>query len=125
MPASSSLIDPALSKSDRAARREASQKYRWKNEDKLREKARLRMAARREAVKNQEDLLEGHVNRVKEHQATYRKKHADMLAFKQKRRRQEAFIAKYGREAFHERLHKEQAAADAKWMAARNGGKTQ
>ncbi|KAJ7154822.1 hypothetical protein C8R46DRAFT_1041794 [Mycena filopes] len=83
------------------------------NEDELREKARLRMAERRAGMKAEGVVSDSHAAGVKLANATYRARHRDLLAFKQRQRRQDAFISKYGRQAYQDRLAREKAKADA------------
>ncbi|KAJ7797033.1 hypothetical protein B0H14DRAFT_2619399 [Mycena olivaceomarginata] len=98
----------------KAAHLETSRKYQWNNEEKLREKSRIRMAARRKAIKDSGEVSEEYANRVKEAHA----RKAKYLAFKQRLRRQEAFIAKHGNEAYRERTARENARAAAASQAA-------
>ncbi|KAJ7872364.1 hypothetical protein B0H14DRAFT_3439044 [Mycena olivaceomarginata] len=100
----------------KAARCEADRNYRWKNEEELREKARVRMAARRAAIK-EEGQSEEYAAGVKKAHATYRAKQSKLLAFKQRLRRQKAFIAKYGQQAYLNRIAAERARDDAAWAA--------
>ncbi|KAJ7936117.1 hypothetical protein B0H13DRAFT_2304191 [Mycena leptocephala] len=101
------------SEARKLSQREASAKYRWKNEEELREKARIRMANRCLKVKQEEFVDEDLAARTKLAHANYRKKHAGLLAFKQRVRRQEAFIAKHGLRAHQDRIAKQRAAEDA------------
>ncbi|KAJ7364788.1 hypothetical protein DFH08DRAFT_799103 [Mycena albidolilacea] len=93
-------IDPKLLQSDR-------------HKDELREKAKVRMAVRRQAIKASGEVSEEHSIRVKAAHAKYRAKNAKFLAFKQRLRRQEAFIAKYGVEAHRKRIASETAKGHA------------
>ncbi|KAK7050120.1 hypothetical protein R3P38DRAFT_2763170 [Favolaschia claudopus] len=102
-----------LTPAAKAARLDASRKYRWKNEEILREKARTRMAARRQAMKDSTGVSEAYAEGVKKAHETYRNKQRKYLAFKQRLRRQEAYIAKYGAEAYHTRAAQDQARAEA------------
>ncbi|KAK6968965.1 hypothetical protein R3P38DRAFT_3244291 [Favolaschia claudopus] len=87
--------------------------FRGRNEDILREKARLRMAAHRQAIKDSGERSDANAESVKKAHQAYRNKNARYLAFKQRLRRQEAYIQKYGAEAYHERSVREQARAEA------------
>ncbi|KAK7053875.1 hypothetical protein R3P38DRAFT_2761588 [Favolaschia claudopus] len=102
-----------LSPAAKAAQLEASRKYRWKNEDALREKARIRMAARRQAIKDAGEKSDAYAEGVKTAHQKYRAKNSRYLAFKQRLRRQEAYIAKYGAEAYQDRSARDQARAEA------------
>ncbi|KAK7015058.1 hypothetical protein R3P38DRAFT_3205089 [Favolaschia claudopus] len=102
-------IKRQLTPATKAARLEASRKYRWNNEDVLREKARMRMAA----LKESEGTSHASAESVKKAHKNYREKNGKFLAFKQRLRRQEAYIAKYGAEAYHVRAAREQARAEA------------
>ncbi|KAJ7342700.1 hypothetical protein DFH08DRAFT_811044 [Mycena albidolilacea] len=93
----------------KAAQLEAGQNYRWRHEDELREKAKVRMAVRRQAIKASGEVSEEHSIRVKAAHA----KNAKFLAFKQRLHRQEAFIAKYGVEAHRKRIAGETAKGHA------------
>ncbi|KAJ7801213.1 hypothetical protein B0H14DRAFT_3489903 [Mycena olivaceomarginata] len=96
---------PELAAVRKAARLEATRKHRWENEEPLREKAR--------AIKASGCVSEEQAERTKKAHATYRAKHQAHLAFKQRLRRQEAFIAKHGIEAYRERIAAETARANA------------
>ncbi|KAJ7178450.1 hypothetical protein C8R43DRAFT_1117838 [Mycena crocata] len=97
-------VTPTRSEYTRAAHREAAAKYRWKY---------------RKNIREQELYDNDHVVRRKEADRKYRTKQADLLAFKQRRRRQDAYITKYGQDAYQERIRREGAARDAKWEAER------
>ncbi|KAJ7019710.1 hypothetical protein C8F04DRAFT_1197420 [Mycena alexandri] len=101
----------------KAAHAEASRKYREKHEDELRERARIRMAQHRAAIKATGEVSEERAAGIKNAHATRR----DFLAFKQRLRRQEAFLAKHGQDAYRARCARERAkadaAADALWRA--------
>ncbi|KAJ7309198.1 hypothetical protein DFH08DRAFT_1088334 [Mycena albidolilacea] len=101
------------SESAKVARREANRTYRWKNEDQLREKARVRMAARRQAIKESGQLSDEGAALIKQAHAKYRAKNQDYLRFKARLRRQEAFIANHGIEAHRKRIAEERARDDA------------
>ncbi|KAJ7848833.1 hypothetical protein B0H14DRAFT_3452874 [Mycena olivaceomarginata] len=88
-----------------------------RNEQELREKARVRMAARRAAIKAEDQVSEEYAARVKKAHATYRAKQSKLLAFKQRLRRQSAFIAKYGKQSYLDRIAAERARDDAAWAA--------
>ncbi|KAJ7485480.1 hypothetical protein FB451DRAFT_1168742 [Mycena latifolia] len=104
-----------LSAAQMAARREAADRYRWKNEGDLRVKARIRMRAHRQAVKDTQALHEDYCSKKLHADTAYHKKHSKMLAFKQRIRRQNAFIEKHGQQAFSDRIARQQAAEDAAW----------
>ncbi|KAJ7078691.1 hypothetical protein B0H15DRAFT_954372 [Mycena belliarum] len=111
-----SKLTAKLSPAALASHRLSSQKYRWNNEQELREKARVRMAVRRQAMKAGGLVSPEDAARTRAHHAAYREKKGPLLAFKQRRRRQDAFIAKYGDQAYTEHLRKEAAAQDeAEW----------
>ncbi|KAJ7354133.1 hypothetical protein DFH08DRAFT_804058 [Mycena albidolilacea] len=55
----------------KAAHLETSRKYQWNNEEKLREKSRIRMAAWRRVIKDSGEVSEEYANRVKEAHASY------------------------------------------------------
>ncbi|KAJ6467622.1 hypothetical protein C8R47DRAFT_1078528 [Mycena vitilis] len=57
-----------------AARLQASREYRWKNEEKLRDKARIRMAKRRQAVKDTGFVSDEAAARIQAAHAAYRAK---------------------------------------------------
>ncbi|KAJ7796128.1 hypothetical protein B0H14DRAFT_2620220 [Mycena olivaceomarginata] len=69
----------------------------------------LILGQRRKAIKDSGEVSEEYANRVKEAHA----RKAKYLAFKQRLRRQEAFIAKHGNEAYRERTARENARAAA------------
>ncbi|KAJ7462646.1 hypothetical protein B0H11DRAFT_1923115 [Mycena galericulata] len=101
-----------LSETVKASRRRACEKYRSKcawmtvrtsNALELREKARIRMAERRRAIKEDDLLLSEDAARVKRDGEIYRAKHRSLLAFKARARRQRAFIEKHGEQAYLER----------------------
>ncbi|KAJ7781682.1 hypothetical protein B0H14DRAFT_2631029 [Mycena olivaceomarginata] len=108
---------PELSAVRKAARLEATRKHRWENEEALREKARVRMAAHRQAIKDSGCVSEEQAERIKKAHAAYRAKHQPHLAFKQRLRRQDlsvrAFIAKHGIEAHRARIAEATARANA------------
>ncbi|KAJ7805264.1 hypothetical protein B0H14DRAFT_2611520 [Mycena olivaceomarginata] len=101
----------------KAARRDASRTYRWKNEEVLREKARVRMAAHRASITAEGQVSEDYAAGVKQAHTNYRSKHRDLLACKARLRRQNAFVAKHGWQALLDRIAKERARADAAWEA--------
>ncbi|KAJ7796850.1 hypothetical protein B0H14DRAFT_2619515 [Mycena olivaceomarginata] len=72
---------------------------------------------RRTAMKAEEYASEEHAVSVKDAHAAYRVKNREILAFKARVRRQNAFIAKHGIQAHHDRIAKERASADAAWQA--------
>ncbi|KAJ7895602.1 hypothetical protein B0H14DRAFT_2558662 [Mycena olivaceomarginata] len=70
---------PKLSPAKAAAQLEADRKYRWnsfvpRNEDVLREKAKVRMAKRRQAIKDSGKVTQEQADRTKKAHATYRVK---------------------------------------------------
>ncbi|KAJ7201968.1 hypothetical protein B0H12DRAFT_1244102 [Mycena haematopus] len=71
----------------------------------------------RDAIKASGEVSEEHAAAVKNAHANYRAKHREHLAFKQRLRRQKAYIAKYGEQAYRDRIAGEQARADAAWEA--------
>ncbi|KAK7052718.1 hypothetical protein R3P38DRAFT_2763055 [Favolaschia claudopus] len=89
-----------LTPAAKAAQVEASRKYRWK---------------RRQILKEPGEKSDAYVEGVKNAQQRYRTKNSKYLAFKQRLRRQEAYIAKYGADAYHERSQRQQARAEAAW----------
>ncbi|KAJ7662938.1 hypothetical protein B0H14DRAFT_3539982 [Mycena olivaceomarginata] len=118
----------------KAARRQASQNYRWKNEEELREKARVRMAARRKTLKDSGSVTEEHAARVKEASCHIPGEESKVFGFQGEAAPPavrlissrwlsteltvfRAFIAKYGTEAYQERIKREQARADTAWEA--------
>ncbi|KAJ7851562.1 hypothetical protein B0H13DRAFT_1905095 [Mycena leptocephala] len=120
------------------AHRQAAAKYSLRNEEEEREKARVRMAVyncsttpptsptdatrHRRRIREQNsvdsDVLKGTKERSKAADAKYRQKNAELIAFKQRRRHQEEYIGKHGRDAYQEHCKKEQERADAKWYTA-------
>ncbi|KAJ7262796.1 hypothetical protein B0H12DRAFT_1069222 [Mycena haematopus] len=88
-----------------------------RNEDELREKARLRMAARRQAMKMSGAVSDETAASIKQAHANYRAKNAKFLASKQRLRRQNAFIATHGVDAHRARMAAERAKEDAAWVA--------
>ncbi|KAJ7186262.1 hypothetical protein B0H12DRAFT_1083198 [Mycena haematopus] len=107
-----------------------------RNEDELREKARLRMAARRQAMKMSGAVSDETAASIKQAHANYRAKYepkfrcysrkilicillrnAKFLASKQRLRRQNAFIATHGVDAHRARMAAERAKEDAAWVA--------
>ncbi|KAF8142332.1 hypothetical protein K438DRAFT_1784873 [Mycena galopus ATCC 62051] len=82
-----------------------------RNKEELREKARIRMAARRRAIKDSGEVSQEHADHVKQAHTTK----GEYLAFKQRLHRQQAFIAKHGNEAYRARTTRETARADARW----------
>ncbi|KAJ7721410.1 hypothetical protein B0H14DRAFT_3520645 [Mycena olivaceomarginata] len=71
---------PELAAVRKAARLEATRKHRWENEEPLREKARVRMAARRQAIKASGCVSEEQAERTKKAHATYRAKYKPHVA---------------------------------------------
>ncbi|KAJ7030835.1 hypothetical protein C8F04DRAFT_1263520 [Mycena alexandri] len=86
-----------------AARRQASARYRDKNLEKEREKARERMARLRERVNEQPELADEFRARARAASKTFRAKHADNLAHRQRIARMEAYGTKHGPRAWLER----------------------
>ncbi|KAF8204509.1 hypothetical protein K438DRAFT_1964838 [Mycena galopus ATCC 62051] len=95
-----------------------------RNQDKLREKARIRMAVHRQRLKECNSDWEIQKERARASDKKYRRKHAENLAQKQRVRRKNAYIEKYGVEAHIERgaqeenAWREKAAAIAQEVAA-------
>ncbi|KAJ7715777.1 hypothetical protein B0H14DRAFT_2644044 [Mycena olivaceomarginata] len=92
-----------------------------RNEDELREKARVRMATlalrRRQAIKDSGQLADEVAARIKQAHTKYRDKNWDYLKFKARLCRQEAFIANHSVEAHRKRIAEERARDDAAWAA--------
>ncbi|KAJ7934384.1 hypothetical protein B0H13DRAFT_2305802 [Mycena leptocephala] len=89
-----------------AARRQASARYRDKNLEEERGKARFFIdfiLRHRERVKQQQDLAEESRARARIASRTFRKKHADKLAHRQRIVRMEAYGQKHGPRAWLER----------------------
>ncbi|KAJ7788724.1 hypothetical protein B0H14DRAFT_2627986 [Mycena olivaceomarginata] len=82
--------------------REACRKYRWK---------------RRQAIKDAGCVSEEAAACTKAAHARYRAKKRKYLAFQQRLRRQETFIAKHGVQAHRERLAQNTSREDAAWAA--------
>ncbi|KAJ6568324.1 hypothetical protein DFH09DRAFT_1080713 [Mycena vulgaris] len=116
-----SCIDPNLSKSSSSlpaktsgsgrthsavtqeAHRQASAKYRWNY---------------RKHIQEQGLIDEAYLGHTRGADQKYRTKNAELIAFKQRRRRQDAYIAKHGQQAYLVRCAQQQAASDAKWELA-------
>ncbi|KAJ7745171.1 hypothetical protein B0H14DRAFT_2637200 [Mycena olivaceomarginata] len=92
-----------------------------RNEDELREKARVRMATlalrRRQAIKDSGQLADEAAAGIKQAHTKYRDKNRDYLKFKARLRCQEAFIANHGVKAHRKRIAEERARDDAAWAA--------
>ncbi|KAJ7767063.1 hypothetical protein B0H14DRAFT_2633125 [Mycena olivaceomarginata] len=73
-----------LSAATMAARHQASARYRQKNLDEERDKARERMAKLRQRVNKDESLAEEFRARAREASRTFRQRHADTLAHRQR-----------------------------------------
>ncbi|KAJ7895836.1 hypothetical protein B0H13DRAFT_2338609 [Mycena leptocephala] len=88
-----------------AARRQASARYRQKNLEEERDKARERMARHRERMREtaNSDLTEGFRARARAASRTFREKHAKNLAHRQRIIRMEAYGKKHGHHAWLER----------------------
>ncbi|KAJ7850687.1 hypothetical protein B0H14DRAFT_2581895 [Mycena olivaceomarginata] len=91
--------------------------YRLRNEDELREKARIRMAAHRRRLKEHDAAWQRQKERARASDQKYRQKHADDLARKQRLRRQSEYIEKYGEQAYMERCAQEENACREKAAA--------
>ncbi|KAJ7789816.1 hypothetical protein B0H14DRAFT_3161837 [Mycena olivaceomarginata] len=87
--------------------------FEGRNEDQLREKARVRMAVHCQAIKESGQLSDEGAALIKQAHAKYRAKNQDYLRFKARLRRQEAFIANHGIEAHRKRIAEERARGDA------------
>ncbi|KAJ7432251.1 hypothetical protein B0H11DRAFT_1940822 [Mycena galericulata] len=85
------------------ARRRASAKYREKNEDELRDKARERMAKHRQRIREEPDVLDEAQGRARQASQRYREKHASSVAHRL------AFEKKHGAKAWLERSQKLEA----------------
>ncbi|KAJ7754408.1 hypothetical protein B0H14DRAFT_3512553 [Mycena olivaceomarginata] len=100
-----------------AARRQASARYREKNLDEERSKARERMARLRDRVMDQADLAEDFRARAREASRRYREKNAKALAHRQKiirMRHVRTYEARHGRHAWLKRQNElEQRRAEA------------
>ncbi|KAF7359297.1 hypothetical protein MSAN_01272100 [Mycena sanguinolenta] len=105
------------------AHRRSAAAYRRRNAEELREKARIRMALYRQRLKENDVDWEDRKERARISDTKYRKKHAHKIARKQRMRRRDAYIEKYGEEAYEERktqkkiAREEKAAAIAQEMA--------
>ncbi|KAJ7911145.1 hypothetical protein B0H13DRAFT_2328586 [Mycena leptocephala] len=86
-----------------AARRQASARYREKNLEEERDKARERMARHRARVKGQDELAEEFRARARAASRTFRAKNAKNLAHRQRIIRMEAYGKKHGHRAWLER----------------------
>ncbi|KAJ7678298.1 hypothetical protein DFH06DRAFT_1317080 [Mycena polygramma] len=82
-----------------AARRQASARYREKNLEEERDKARMRMARLRERINEQEELVEDFRERARQASA----KHAGTIAHHHRILRLEAYKKKHGHHAWLER----------------------
>ncbi|KAJ7650266.1 hypothetical protein FB45DRAFT_1017658 [Roridomyces roridus] len=87
------------------ARRNASAKYRGRNEEELREKARIRMQLC-VTVAETPELQEDARARARESSRKYRASHAAALAHRQRIRRMDAYEKKHGHKAWLERSEK-------------------
>ncbi|KAJ7822555.1 hypothetical protein B0H14DRAFT_3470685 [Mycena olivaceomarginata] len=97
-----------------AARRQTSARYRQRNLEEEREKARECMARHRQKIQDDEDLAREFRARACEASKTYRHRNAAMLAHRQRIIRMEAFNKKHGHRAWLERctqLEERRAAA--------------
>ncbi|KAJ7875566.1 hypothetical protein B0H14DRAFT_2568713 [Mycena olivaceomarginata] len=92
-----------LSAATMAARRQASARYRQKNLDEEQDKARERMAKLRQRVNKDESLAEEFYTRTRKASRTFRQRHADTLAHRQRIIRMEAYGKKHGHRAWLER----------------------
>ncbi|KAJ7718099.1 hypothetical protein B0H14DRAFT_3521802 [Mycena olivaceomarginata] len=77
-----------------------------RNEQELREKARA-----------EDQVSEEYAARIKKAHTTYRAKQSKLLAFKQRLRRQNAFIANYGKQSYLDHIAAERARDNAAWAA--------
>ncbi|KAJ6542682.1 hypothetical protein B0H19DRAFT_1171445 [Mycena capillaripes] len=91
--------------------RRAAATYRWRNEEDLREKARVRMAAYRQRLRDEDPDREARKERARASDKKYRAKQANFIAFKQRVRRQNAYIEKHGAQAYRDRCAREDKAA--------------
>ncbi|KAJ7484054.1 hypothetical protein B0H11DRAFT_1914534 [Mycena galericulata] len=92
--------------STKVSRRRASAKYRERNADELREKARERMAKVRQRNSEDVSLADAARARAREDSKKYREKHADALAHRKRIMRMDAFEKKHGHHAWAERQKK-------------------
>ncbi|KAJ7713125.1 hypothetical protein B0H14DRAFT_3523564 [Mycena olivaceomarginata] len=99
------------------AHRRSSAAYRLRNEDELREKARIRMAAHRRRLKEHDADWQRQKERARASDQKYRQKHAEDLARKQRLRRQSEYIEKYGEQAYMERSVQDETARQEKATA--------
>ncbi|KAJ7811811.1 hypothetical protein B0H14DRAFT_3479429 [Mycena olivaceomarginata] len=83
-----------------AARRQASARYREKNLDEERDKARERMARHRERVMDQAELAEDFRARAREASRRYREKNGKALAHRQRVIRMSTYETRHGRHAW-------------------------
>ncbi|KAJ7834837.1 hypothetical protein B0H13DRAFT_1913885 [Mycena leptocephala] len=86
-----------------AARRQASARYRQKNLEEERDKARERMAKHRERINQQEDLAAVSRARAREASRAFRQRNATTLAHRQRIIRMEAYGKKHGHRAWLQR----------------------
>ncbi|KAJ7825525.1 hypothetical protein B0H13DRAFT_2374919 [Mycena leptocephala] len=110
-PASPGEPQTAKATTQRAAsttitRRRASAKYRARNEEELREKARERMARLRARRQVEPDLVEKARSSARAASRKYREKHAACLAHRQRILRMEAYERKHGHRAWLQRYEK-------------------
>ncbi|KAJ7799353.1 hypothetical protein B0H14DRAFT_2617084 [Mycena olivaceomarginata] len=119
-----SVMARGIAKYAAEAHRCSSAAYRLRNEDELREKACIRMAAHRRRLKEHDTDWQRQKERARASDQKYRQKHAEDLARKQRLRRQSEYIEKYGEQAYMERsvqdetAHQEKATAIAQEVAA-------
>ncbi|KAF8156267.1 hypothetical protein K438DRAFT_1942840 [Mycena galopus ATCC 62051] len=107
----------AIAKYAAETHRRSSAAYRSRNVDDLREKARVRMAAHRQRLKQHDLDWEKQKERARASDKKYHERHAEHLAHKQRLRRQSAYIAKYGEQAYIERGVQEELARREKATA--------
>ncbi|KAJ7074438.1 hypothetical protein C8F01DRAFT_1242678 [Mycena amicta] len=86
------------------AQRRAASKYREKNVDELREKARQRMARLRARVAADKTLAGEAQERAREASAKYRRGHAEEVSTRAKQKRERLWCRKHGADAYVARL---------------------
>ncbi|KAJ7153783.1 hypothetical protein C8R46DRAFT_1228073 [Mycena filopes] len=83
------------------AQRASSSRYRERNKEELRRKARERMAKRRAKLKESEEAWSAYTAKAREESARYRKLNARDLALNQATRRAKSSMEKHGFKAWH------------------------
>ncbi|KAF8216643.1 hypothetical protein K438DRAFT_1925745 [Mycena galopus ATCC 62051] len=116
-PVSKWVLARGIAKYNAEAHRRSSAAYHSRNQDQLREKAWIRMAVRRQRLKEHNSDWEIQKERARVSDRKYRQKHAEDLALKQRVRRENAYIEKYGVEAHIERGVQEENTRRAKAAA--------